>query len=268
MKLLLNCVPNARDLGGIKTADGRVLKAGRLIRSGRLRMLDDTDIEYLRSINLETVVDFRTEQEQVEKPNFFLEGVDYISCPILKGRTEGITHEKPETEDEEAERTVKMARRMMPSCSDGTEQMRFLYTILVSDEHAIEHYRLFFELLLGQTEGAVLYNCMMGKDRTGIGTALLLSALGVSREDILRDYMITKERCAPGTERLLANCRRFTDNEAELKFIYDLDIVDESFLGAGFDTIDRRFGGVDAYLKNQMGLDDAKLTQLKNMYLE
>ena len=268
MKHLLNGAPNARDLGGIAAADGRVLKKEKLIRSGMLGKLDDADIEYLKSINLKTVVDFRTEYEQVDKPNCLFEGVNYVSCPILKGKTDGLTHEKPKTEEEEAMRTITMAKRMMHRSPDGMEQMRFLYTLLVTEPHAIEHFRLFFEVLLKQTEGALLYNCMMGKDRTGTGTALLLSALGVSREDILKDYMITKERCAPGTERLLANCRRFTDNEAELKFIYDLDIVDESFLCAGFDTIDRDFGGMDAYLKNQLGLDDAKLTQLKNMYLE
>ena len=267
-KPILKGAPNARDLGGIETADGRRLKSGRLIRSGMLGKLEAEDIEYLKSINLKTVVDLRTVQEQTEKPNMKLEGIEYISCPILPSKTEGITREKPETEDEEAIRTVMMAKRLMSQFPDGRAQMRMLYTVLVTEEHAIAHYKKFFEILLSHEDGALLYHCMLGKDRVGTGTALLLSALGVSRQDIISDYMITKERCAPATARLLENCRRYTDNEDEIQFIYDLDIVDESFISAGLDTIDKRFGGMDKFLRNQMCLDKAAIGKLKDLYLE
>ena len=80
--------------------------------------------------------------------------------------------------------------------------------------------------------------------------------------------MITKERCAPGTARLIENCRRYTDSEEELRFIYELDIVDESFICAGFDAIDKNFGGMDLYLQNQMCLDENKIERLKSLYLE
>lgn len=268
MSNLLNGAPNARDLGGIKTADGRTIKPHRLIRSGMLGKIDDADIEYLKSINLRTVVDLRNEREQVEKPNRKIEEVKYISCPILVGRAEGITHEKPDNEDEEAIRTVMMAKRLMENFPDGKTQMRMLYGILVTVPHAIEYYGKFFDILLAQDEGALLYHCMMGKDRAGMATALLLSALGVSEDDIIQDYLITAERCAPGTARLIENCRRYTNNEAELQFIYDLDIVEENYIRAGFDAIEKNYGGMDAFLKNQMRLDDGKLEKLKTLYLE
>ncbi len=267
-KPILKGAPNARDLGGIETADGRRIKSGRLIRSGMLGKLEPEDIEYLKGINLKTVVDFRTVQEQIEKPNMKLENVEYMSCSILRGKTEGITREKPETEDEEAIRTVAMAKRLMSQFPDGRAQMRMLYAVLVTDPHAIEHYKKFFDILLNHEDGALLYHCMLGKDRAGTGTALLLSALGVSREDIISDYMITLERCAPGTARLLENCRRYTDNEDEIRFIYELDIVDESFICAGLDTIDKKFGGMDKFLKNHMCLDSAAIERLKGLYLE
>lgn len=265
---ILTGAPNARDLGGIETTDGRKLKSGRLIRSGMLGKLSAEDIEYLRRANLKTVVDFRTVQEQIEKPDMKLEGVEYISCPILKGRTEGITREEPETEDEEAIRTVAMAKRLLASFPDGRTQMRMLYTFLVTEPHAIEHYRKFFEILLRHEEGALLYHCMLGKDRVGTGTALLLSALGVSREDIIKDYLITAERCAPGTEKLLENCRKYTDSEEELELIYELDIVEESYICSGLDTIDKKYGGMDRFLRNMMCLDMNKTERLKQLYLE
>lgn len=268
MSNMLFGAPNARDLGGIVSADGRVLKSGRLIRSGMLCKITDTDIEYLKSIELRTVVDLRNPQEQIEKPDRKIEGVSYISCPILKGKTDGITHEKPESEDEEAERTVMMAKKLMQRFPDGKAQMKMLYVFLVTEPHAIEYYGKFFDILLEHNSGALLYHCMLGKDRAGMATALLLAALGVSEEEIIRDYLVTAERCAPDTARLIENCRRYTSNEDELKLIYELDTVEESFLRAGFDAIDKTCGGMDTFLRNEIGLDSGKIEKLKALYLE
>ena len=65
-KIILSGAPNARDLGGIETKDGRTLKYGRLIRSGMLSRLDDNDIAYLKNAGLRTVVDFRTAAERMQ----------------------------------------------------------------------------------------------------------------------------------------------------------------------------------------------------------
>ena len=268
-EIILQGAPNARDLGGIETSNGRVLRKNRLIRSGMLSRLTEADVQYLKNAGLNTVVDFRTSAERIEKPDRVIEGVNYIICPMMEGKTEGITRDKPETEDEEAERTVAMARRLMSSGDgDGIVQMRSLYPILVTMEHSVRHYRSFFEILLEHENGALLYHCTMGKDRVGVATALILSALGVPRETIVADYMITKERCAPGTKILIENCRKYTDNEKELEFIAWLDTVREDFIGAAFDAIDEGYGGMDAFLRSEMSMDDAKLERLKNLYLE
>ena len=245
-----------------------MLRHGRLIRSGMLSRLDDNDISYLKNAGLRTVVDFRTLAERLQKPDRLLEGTEYIICPILEDKAEGITRDKPETEDEEAQRTVKMARRLMERDPDGAAQMRSLYPVMVTIEHSVQHYRQFFEILLRHEEGALLYHCTMGKDRVGTATALILSALGVSRERIFEDYLITNARCAPGTERLIANCKRYTDDAAELEFIRILDTVREDFLGAALETIDENYGGMGNFLRGQMALDDEKLARLRELYLE
>lgn len=266
-KILIGA-PNARDLGGIETADGRVVRPNRLIRSGMLSRLTDEDVEYLKAAGLNTVVDFRTSAERVQKPDRQIDGVSYIICPMLEDKTAGITRDKPENEDEEAQRTIRMAQRLMQTDADGVRQMRSLYPILVTIEHSLEHYRKFFEILLEHEDGALLYHCTMGKDRVGTATALLLTALGVPRESIVADYMITGERCAPGTQRLLNNCRKFTDDEAVLEFVYRLDTVQEDFIGATFETIDELHGGMDNFLREKMGLDAAAIARLKELYLE
>lgn len=267
-KQILEGAPNARDLGGLETADGRVLKSNRLIRSGGLARITDADVAYLKAANLRTVVDFRTTEEQLKNPDRKIEGVEYITCPMLDKKTEGITRERPETEDEEALRTIKMAQRLMEHDTDGIKQMRSLYPILVTIEHSLLHYRKFFEILLRHEEGALLYHCSMGKDRVGTATALILSALNVPRESIVADYMITRERCAPGTQRLLKNCRKYIDDEATLEFIYRLDTVQEDFIGATFETIDELHGGMDRFLREKMVLDGNALKKLQKLYLD
>ncbi len=267
-EIILAGAPNARDLGGIETLDGRTLRRGRLIRSGMLSRLDDKDLAYLKSTGLRTVVDFRTAAERIQKPDRLPEGTEYIVCPMLEDKTEGITRDEPETEDEEALRTVKMVRRLMARDPDGAAQMRSLYPVLVTLEHSVLHYRQFFEILLRQEEGAVLYHCTMGKDRVGTATALVLSALNVPREAIYSDYLITRTRCAPGTERLVENCRRYTDSPAELEFVRALDTVREDFLAAAFDAIDESCGSMDNFLRDKMGLNEQKLRRLRELYLD
>lgn len=267
-EIILEGAPNARDLGGLETADGRKVKKNRLIRSGSLQNITDADAEYLKNAGLCRVVDFRTAKERCEKPDRIIEGAEYIVCPIMPDKVAGITRESPETEEEEARRTVAMARHLIEKNSDGREQMKSLYPLFMSLDHCVEHLAEFFRILLDTENGAVLFHCTMGKDRAGTAAALLLYALGVPRESIIDDYMITAERCAPGTKRLMENCRRLTDDEAVLEYIYALDTVEESFINAAFETADELCGGVDGFLKNKLGLDEAKLMRLKELYLE
>ena len=120
-----------------------------------LSRLDDNDIAYLKNAGLRTVVDFRTAAERMQKPDRLPEGTEYIICPILEDKAEGITRDKPETEDEEAQRTVKMAQRLMARDPNGAVQMRSLYPIMVSVEHSVLHYRKFF----------LRYSCAMRRVR-------------------------------------------------------------------------------------------------------
>jgi len=266
-KRILVGAPNARDLGGLETADGRTVKYGRLIRSGALDGLTAEDVGYLESIPLRRIVDFRLNSEVLDKRDIVPEGAEWIHCPILQDKTAGISREKPPSAREIAERVVLMAQRLMPQNPDGMDKMRSLYPILVGERHCIEHYREFFNILLENTEGALLYHCTMGKDRVGTATVLLLTALGVPRGEILRDYMLTNERCAEGTARLIHDAREFTDDEDELYYIYCLDRVDESFFNAVYEAVEASSGSMEAFLEKEMGLDAEKLERLRAMYL-
>ena len=75
---------NTRDIGGMKTTDGRTIAYNKLIRSGSLHKLSDKDQQTLINNNLKVVIDFRSEEEFVSRADIRIDGVKYISYPLLR----------------------------------------------------------------------------------------------------------------------------------------------------------------------------------------
>ena len=159
---LLKTTRNTRDLGGHPAAGGRVTVPDRIWRSDRQENPDPEDIALLRSKGITTIIDMRTEEDNLTKPSFFrsLEGFTFLNYPIIEGDT------IPESVEAVPGSYINIAR---------SENMpRILKAIADADT-------------------GVMYNCAAGKDRTGVVTAILLMLCGVSDEEITADYMLTKE---------------------------------------------------------------------------
>lgn len=266
-KKILEGAPNARDLGGIRTADGGVIRRDRLIRSGPINTVTERDTEYLRKAGLNTVVDFRAEQEKGGREDVRLEGVSYIDCPIIDTRAIGITHELPRDDDGLAQYYVGAAEEINRR-GGGAESMRRMYAGFTENEFALAHYRIFLDIVVSNEAGALLFHCTMGKDRVGAGTALILTALGVPRDDIIQDYLYTKVRLDDLSRELIARCRKFTSDENILKTIYDMDTVDASYLGAIFTTMERISGSAERFMEERLGFTEEKRERLRSLYLE
>lgn len=264
-RIPLEGLHNTRDLGGFETMDGRHIRPGKLIRSGQLSGMTKKDERVLlEEYQLRTDVDFRTGQEKAEAPDPELPGVRYVENPILSDRAIGITREK----SAEADMMKMLVQKMSSSESAAEEYMTGLYRNLAMDPFSRQQYRRFFEILLSQEEGALLWHCSAGKDRVGVGTALLLSALGVPRETIIRDYMMVNEFTADVVEGDLKKLNERVNNPWLINCLRELMKVRESYIHSVFSSIDENFGGMENYLKTEMGLDDEKLKTLREMYLE
>ncbi len=257
----LTGAPNARDLGGLKTADGRVIRRGRLIRSGALGDLTDADIAVLQAVPLRTVVDFRTAQEISERPNLELPGVRQIRCPILPELT-GVTRELGD------DGVPKYFRMAMDIGNDAENWMAGLYLPLVESDYSREHYRTFLRLVLEHGEGALLYHCTVGKDRAGVGTMLILAALGVPPETIMEDYLLTNEYTRDHREAVCAEARAYTDDPAAQFALQAFESVRESYLMSAVNAIRRGFGDMDAYLTEALDFGPAERDALREKYLE
>lgn len=259
-RIPLEKLPNTRDLGGLPAAGGRQICPHRLLRSGALLWSSAADRAILlEEYGLKTVIDFRTALEREEKPDPKLEGVENIWNPILEEAVMGITRE------ETGEKRGLVQQVLEQTGGDGRgpeEYMRNMYRNLVDEAYSRRQYRKFFEILLRQEEGAVLWHCTAGKDRVGVATALLLAALGTSREEILADYIKTNEFNAAEVEDILEKVKEEYRSAVRLLFV-----VKASYLESVFDRIEQAYGGMDAFLQKEMGLTPDRLDRLQEMYL-
>ena len=116
-----------------------------------------------------------------------------------------------------------------------------------------------FDHVLQEQEAPVVFHCTAGKDRTGFAAALILRSLGVSDEDVMRDYLLTNERLAmPDASR-----HGLTPEVSEV-----LWRVRPEFLRAALDAVDTDYGGLEGYFREGLGLGDAEREQLRQLYLE
>lgn len=256
----LRKMKNCRDLGGFVIKDGRKIKEKCLIRSENLFSATDKDIEKLKTAyNLKTIIDFRTDIECEQKPDPEIKGVRYIHNPILRAQTLGITRERVDYRD--------MPKLFTDIDISPLEYMQKMYRNLVLDECAQEHYREFFRILLSG-DGAFLWHCTAGKDRVGIGTALLLSALGVSREEIISDYLMTDYYFRFENAKLKFLIQVAVRDKRVREYLRWLLSVKREYITASFDAIDEKYGNIENYLHSVMQLSDEDISALKEKFLE
>lgn len=240
---------NFRDLGGYATADGRHIRWDRVFRSADISKLSDSDLVVLKNRHIASVVDLRGVQESKQAPDRLNPGTDYILCPAGSDNSLG--------DWMKALATIKTE-------SAGDSMMRVFYT---KTEFLTDRYRPFFSRLLALPDGqALLFHCTAGKDRTGIGAALLLYALGVPYETILNDYTATNYyRSAENEKMIHSMVQGMHINESVAR---ELLGAKREYLEANFDAIKQQYGSVDNFLRGPVGLDEAKLKTLRDKFLE
>ncbi len=239
--------PNFRDYGGYRTDDGRQVKWGALYRSGQLAALTQDDVQRLATLDIRLVFDFRRREEQSRDPSRFPEAVapTVIGLPIDPGSTLNFL-------DAQAD------------ARDFTEFMCRINREFV-ESHSM-HYRRMFEYLLDHDRGASLIHCSAGKDRTGFAAAMILSALGVPRDVVLQDYMLTAHFF--DIDREIDRLRRKYQWQGEPEAIRPVLDVREQYLNTAFDAIAERFSDLNEYLREELGVDEAARAVLRRRYLE
>jgi protein-tyrosine phosphatase len=255
----LASVPNLRDLGGYTTGDGRTVRRGLLYRSTELSNVSGSDEATLAGFGLHTVFDLRTEAEQRSQPDLLPDGVTLIPCDVMADATGAAPAQLEEVLADPATATSLLAD------GQGAAYMIDAYRQFVTMPSALTAYRRLFSSLLEPGTLPALFHCATGKDRTGWATAALFLLLGVPDEAVRAEYLLTNDHLLPAL-RPVFDLFAATGGNAEL--LRPLLGVDASYLDAALDEMRARYGTVQSYFADGLGLDAAAQEQLKALLLE
>lgn len=281
----LTGIQNARELGGYLTEDHRIVKRGVLLRTAKLSTGTEEDLGRLKEeFRLAKILDLRSDEEvngspivalfsgsDSPEPDPVLEGVAYIHAPILdmrelaeyaESRMDGDPDNGLAQQDQ-----LQLTGMLIDAGLIGDE----IYIGFLDGKKGKQGYSRLFRELLSLEEGrAVLFHCSQGKDRTGLAAMLILTALGVSEEIIVEDYMLTnefyRERIAK-ERKMLEMSGKVPPDRIEV-FLMVMDAVRRSSMTNVIAHLKERYGSVMDYIVGELGVSKEQITQLRDRFLE
>lgn len=231
---------NFRDLGHYQARDGRVVRPHTLFRSDHLAGLNVQDQQALQGLGLTRSFDFRGVQERAAT-GYEVPGVDQHHLPI-------------EPTVVQAMQSLLDAGRSI-TARDTAELMRETYRNFVV--HNSDRFAELFAHLL-QHDAPLVFHCTAGKDRTGFAASLILHALDVPQDTIVRDYLLTNQHYRMPVR---------SDHRVPMEVLQVLWRVQEDFLQASYDAIRADYGDVDVYLRERLGVRPEARQHLQQVYL-
>ena len=231
---------NLRDLGGYETLDERRVRRGLVFRSAALARLTDADLVVVDRLGLRTICDFRGVEESQRAPTR-LRGPKIVTLPI--------------------EPTVGAGLRDILATKDATGEALNAVLERAYVAYALDSKAQYGRLLRLVADGAtpLLFHCSAGKDRTGFGAALLLTALGVGWDTVVADFDATNRLWRRDTVQ---------SNDLPVEVQETLLRAEPTLLAAAFDGARARYGSIDSYLEDALGFGPERIERLKGVMLE
>lgn len=115
---------------------------------------------------------------------------------------------------------------------------------------------------------AIVQHCRGGKDRTGFGAMLLLGILGVWKEAIVSDYMLTYTNRIDRNKEKMEGYRKLTDDQDVLNYLYSLIETRPEFIEASITSIEKQYGDICAYAVKELGITEEMIEAMRGLYLE
>jgi protein-tyrosine phosphatase len=244
-RLPLSGQVNFRDLGGYATTDGRRVRWGHLYRSGDLSKLTGGDLAYLASLDLKLVCDLRVDFEVERAPDLLPQGAARQSLPIRGG-------EMPDAELYDTVDNGDFARLDADFLLHGNRMFVREFTPVYAE--------MLQQVMAGEYRPAVVH-CTAGKDRAGLGAAIILLVLGVPLETVFDDYLLSNIYRAEWTKRTLGMIRQAAaERSGAAPESIDLAPVEALFearrvyLATALETIDQQYGSLECYMREGLGL--------------
>ena len=224
---LLETTVNTRDIGGYVTLENKIIAHDKIYRSEAQLDPSEKDIAFLRAKGMTTIIDMRTKERTLQKPSGFAQrqGFDYFNYPIEAGSR----------------------------IPESVEAVPGAYMSIANDGNM----KQILKTIAGAQSG-VMYNCTAGKDRTGVLTAILLLLCGVKQEDIIADYMRTKENLH---DQFRAIAQQYPQVNMEIV------IPRPSYLIDFMELFEKQYGTAEQYML-KIGLSRDEIHQIKSKLLD
>ncbi len=265
MEVLFDNIINARDLGGMLGAEGKRVRSGRLLRTAHLHDATDNDITRLQNeYRLRRIFDFRSLGEAQFLPDREIEGCIHHLLPTIDMSEERTTGKAIPQEAFLDLETHIVGYSFYPEVQEMAADM---YPSLIRSEYSQLQYATFLRLIIETEDGGVLWHCFQGKDRTGWGAAFLLSALGVKRDAIIADFDLSNMAYTEVVGRLCKAVDERGGGENEKEVIRAFMGVSTNNFRRTLNLIDREYGSMHQYLKEQLFLQDNDIKLLRKRYL-
>ncbi len=250
-------LPNWRDLGYWPAADGKIVRPGMLYRTTEFEKTSEADLKAVGDLGLATIVDLRTVPERGACPDPVFDDVGPLWLNILEDapHTAGANPMKYATDPSAVkELTPTVAQEMMI----GTYQQ------LINSDSALRYYGEFYTLLLAGDLTPTAFHCTTGKDRTGWTAASFLSLMGVAKDDVYKDYLLTNSRLLPALAPLVS---QFEKQGVDAGALNSLLGVEKVYLDTAFDLVAKGWGTLENYFAEGLGIDVDGQAELRARYL-
>ncbi len=251
-------IPNLRDMGGYKTTNGNTIVKGLVYRSNQLYDISPDDMLLLANLNLKNDFDLRTISERDAKPDELPDGVNNVWLDVLA--------DDPTSGPANLIKLLQDPQQANIDLGNGQVEEKFMdaYRQFITLESADTAFRELFRSLGDETELPALFHCTTGKDRTGWAAAALLTLIGVPEKVVMEDYLRSNEYILPMYE---AYIQQFVDEGGDRSIPEAIFGVKEEYLNAAFDKMNTKYGSIEKYFSDGLGISVVQQAALRNLYL-
>lgn len=254
-KIYLEGADNARDLGGLKTTEGAVIREKKLIRSNRLSKLTQNDIHFLSDeYHLHKILDLRTPMEVEQEVDLKIPEASYINIPFFMESMVGVSREQE---------TKKQMLHM-----EEFPNMEDIYIMMVQNEFCNQQISKAVKEVMNTENGSVLWHCTEGKDRCGLLSAIILFLLDVSEDDVMEDYLKTNKAAIRRVEKIRKKLHLAGFHQEKIEKLEGYFVAKEEFLNAALTTMKEDHGSINQFIKNGLHISMEEKHQFKDKILE
>ncbi len=251
-EIVFEGISNVRDLGGLKTRDGKIIRSHALIRSAKLSSANHRDERKLKDeYHLKKIIDLRTPTERMEKPDAFIEGAQYLPLPVFQSAMSGISHEEEEKMLEEG------------------GGLGVFYYYMVTNEDCRRNFNAILTEIFSfpYQQGSVLWHCTEGKDRCGLVSAFVLLALGVDLDEVRKDYDLTNKTNEKKAQLYYDEIINNGGPKERAEYVRDMYLAKPEYLETSIKAILGGYTDFDTYFEKGLGLDRRLIEYFRNNIL-